>query len=306
MTPPLSRLVALVGLASLVAACGYIVVPPEEGGRAGGPSAGWSGVATAVGPADDGGLRIDLAIRNDTADWSTMAGDSSAVLRGGDGATVDCSNVDVGSGGHRLAPGFQMRGYTGGTKFEPEVVTLGVECDVSEIAPGSMLSIDYTYAVGEFNYYDPDATKTDATMSVPLDTLVPDLAYPVGTPVDGLLQPAEFEVVAINDVTLALTGVGRTGDELNLDWETTNPDEYPSYVHIGNPPVIGSDGIIYGYYESPDIATVPLTPAGGTAEWTTTTAVPADVEGLVILLSVESKKQRLFVNYAVDISGAAE
>jgi hypothetical protein len=32
--------------------------------------------------------------------------------------------------------------------------------------------------------------------------------------------------------------------------------------------------------------------------------VPADVGGLYILLSVESKKQRLFVNYAIDITDA--
>ena len=44
-------------------------------------------------------------------------------------------------------------------------------------------------------------------------------------------------------------------------------------MHIGNPPVIGNDGIIYGYYESPDLATVPMTPAGEKVEWTTTTAV---------------------------------
>ena len=54
----------------------------------------------------------------------------------------------------------------------------------------------------------------------------------------------------------------RTDDGLEFAWETSNPGEYPSFVHIGNPPVIGSDGIIYGYYESPDLATVPMTPAG--------------------------------------------
>jgi len=47
---------------------------------------------------------------------------------------------------------------------------------------------------------------------------------------------------------------------------------------------------------------VPITPAGDKAEWTTETAVPQDAQGLYILLSVESKKQRLFVNYAVDIT----
>jgi hypothetical protein len=66
--------------------------------------------------------------------------------------------------------------------------------------------------------------------------------------------------------------------------------------------VIGADGIFYGLYESPDIASVPITPAGDKAEWTTNVAVPQDVKGFYIMLSVESKKQRLFVNYAVDVT----
>jgi hypothetical protein len=55
-------------------------------------------------------------------------------------------------------------------------------------------------------------------------------------------------------------------------------------------------------YESPDIASVPVTPAGKTAEWTTEVAAPDDASGLYVLLSVESKEQRLFVNYAIDIT----
>jgi hypothetical protein len=73
-------------------------------------------------------------------------------------------------------------------------------------------------------------------------------------------------------------------------------------VHIGNPPVIGDDGILYGFYESPDLASVPITPAGDKAEWTTEATVPQDVKGLYIMLSVESKNQRYFINYAVDIT----
>jgi hypothetical protein len=41
---------------------------------------------------------------------------------------------------------------------------------------------------------------------------------------------------------------------------------------------------------------------GGEAEWTTEVAVPQDATGLYILLSVESGKQRLYTNYAVDIT----
>ena len=73
-------------------------------------------------------------------------------------------------------------------------------------------------------------------------------------------------------------------------------------MHIGNPPVIGADGILYGFYESPDLATVPVTPPGAGADWTTEVAVPSDGSGFYILLSVESKKQRLFVHYAIDVT----
>jgi hypothetical protein len=66
--------------------------------------------------------------------------------------------------------------------------------------------------------------------------------------------------------------------------------------------VIGADGILYGYYESPDLASAPVTPPGDVAEWTTEVAVPAEVKGFYIMLSVEAKKGRTFVNHAIDIS----
>jgi hypothetical protein len=47
---------------------------------------------------------------------------------------------------------------------------------------------------------------------------------------------------------------------------------------------------------------VPITPAGDKAEWTTETVVPQDVKGLYLVLSVESGKARLFANYAVDVT----
>ena len=49
---------------------------------------------------------------------------------------------------------------------------------------------------------------------------------------------------------------------------------------------------------------MPITPPGDKAEWTTEVAVPAAVSGLVMLLSVESRKARTFVNYAIDLSGS--
>jgi len=139
-------------------------------------------------------------------------------------------------------------------------------------------------------------------LEVKLDEVATDLTYPIAEEIEGLIQKSDAEITAINDVTLLLTGIERTDTSLLFTWQTQNPGEYPTYVHVGNPPVIGADGVIYGFYETPDIVSVPITPAGDKAEWTTETAVPQDAQGLYILLSVESKKQRLFVNYAVDIT----
>ncbi|HJS28276.1 MAG TPA: hypothetical protein VJ768_01550, partial [Anaerolineales bacterium] len=125
---------------------------------------------------------------------------------------------------------------------------------------------------------------------------------PVAEPIDGLVQGTEFEMVAINDIVLTLAGVQRTENEIEFSWKASNLGEYPSYVHIGTPPVIGEDGVLYGYYETPDIVSVPITPAGGEAEWVTAVSVPPDAGGFHILLSVETGKARLFTNYAIDVS----
>jgi hypothetical protein len=261
-------------------------------------------MATNVGKSAAGDLHIDIAIRNETANWSAMraAADQPALLTAGDGKTTNCETVFVGTGGHRLAPGFQMRGYIGGTKAEPTTRMIYVECAGAEASPGSTLSIQYSYFTGEYNYYEQEANKTDAVMEINLDELVTDLSYPVAEPVENLIQPPTTEIIAINDVVLTLTGVERTDSGFKFSWQTANPGEYPSYVHIGTPPVIGNDGILYGYYETPDIVSVPITGAGSTAQWTTEVAVPKELKGAYILLSVESKKQRLFSFYAVDIS----
>ena len=171
-----------------------------------------------------------------------------------------------------------------------------------EATPGSKLAIDYRYVTGEYNYYYPETNQADARLEIDLDELTPEIDYPIAAEIEGLILEPSAEIVAINDVVLTLTGVERTDSGLEFSWQTANPGEYPAYVHIGNPPVIGDDGILYGYYETPDIVSVPITPAGEKATWTTEVAVPQEVKGLYIMLSVESKKQRLFVNYAVDIT----
>jgi len=48
---------------------------------------------------------------------------------------------------------------------------------------------------------------------------------------------------------------------------------------------------------------VPITPPGDTAAWSTELAVPAEVTGLHLLLSVEDGKARLFANHLVDLPG---
>lgn len=297
-------LAVVLAAASLAAGCEYVVVPPDDGGSGGEPSEGWMAVATAIASDPSGGLRIDLTIVNRTGDWSAMSvtPDSTATLTAGDGATVPCESVAIGSGGHRLAPGFQMRGFIGGTKASPEVTAIGVTCAGATDASGASLTIPYRYVTGEYDYYDPEATQTDATMEVDLDAAATDLTYPVAEPVEGLVLAPDTPITGINDVVLHLDGVERGAGILTSTWIAENPGEYPSSIHIGEPPVIGSDGIVYGFWESPDLASVPITPPGESVSWTTEVTVPDEVTGLVMLLSVESKKARTFVNYALDLS----
>ncbi len=51
-----------------------------------------------------------------------------------------------------------------------------------------------------------------------------------------------------------------------------------------------------------DLATTPLTPSKGTAERVTKAAVPPDITDCYILLSVESKNMRHYVNHVIDIT----
>ncbi len=286
----------------LVFACEYIVLPEmEDTGASYGENKGWNALATNIGKSDAGDLRIDLALHNDTGQWSAMQAAGTATLTS-DGKKTNCATVFVSSGGHRLAPGFRMRGYIGGKKSEQKVQMIYVECAGAEAAPGSTLSLDYTYVTGDYNYYEQEKNKGSGTMTVDLDTVDAALTYPVAESLEGLIRAEDAPIEALNKVVLTLIGIERTGEALTFSWETENPGEYPTYVHVGNPPVIGNDGIIYGFYETPDIVSVPISPSGGKTDWTTEVKVPATVTGLYILLSVETGKQRLFANYAVDIT----
>jgi hypothetical protein len=296
------RLAPAMACALVLAGCGYIVTPEDESSPSPAASGTWTAVATKV-DAAAGGLHVDVTIRNDTGAWSAMQATPGqpAILTTSAGTSTNCTDVFVGTGGTTLAPGFQVRGYTGGTKAKPATQLLSVECAGATPAPGSKLSIAYSYVTGKFNYYSPSA-PIGAKLTVDLDKLATDLKYPVAAPVNGVIEKADAKIIAINKCTLALASATRTADGLELDWQTTNPTEYPTYVHIGTPPVVGSDGIIYGFYESPHLADTPISPAGGSATWTTTVAVPKDDTGLYILVMVESEQQKSFISHAIDIT----
>jgi hypothetical protein len=290
--------------ALLVAGCGYIVTPEDESSPTPAvASHGWGAVATKVEAGSAGGVRIDITIRNDTGDWSAMAVDTAAAttLLASDGSSSPCGTVFVGTGGNSLAPGFQVRGYTAGTKAAPVTQLLYAECPGAVPGAGAKLTVPYTYTTGPYAYYSP-ATPAKASLDVKLDSVTTDLKYPIAQSVDGLVQKADAPIEAINKCQLTLKSVTRTASGIKFAWHTENPTDYPTYVHIGNPPVVGSDGVIYGFYKSPHLAIAPITPGKQAADWTTDVIVPADVTGLYILLSVESLQQKYFISHVVDIT----
>lgn len=289
--------------------CAYIVLPEgleelPDGAHV--ENKGWAGIVTNVGESEAGDLHIDITIRNDTGDWSTMRAvdGKPAILTNSEGTTIPCEMVFIGTGGHRLAPGFQIRGYTSDESGQPETQLLYVEC-AEAAAAGSKLSIDYISFGGELDYYVEveEANKAEGKLELNLDEVVTDLTYPIASPIDGLIQDSGIEMIALSDNVVSLLDVQRTDSGLQFTWQNFNPSRFALKTHIGIPPVIGDDGIIYGVYETLDMPEVPLTPAQKSVEWTTEVAVPEDVSGLYILLSVESKKPRTYTNYAIDITG---
>jgi hypothetical protein len=295
----------LLAYSSFLAACKYIVLPEdldEYQDTAG--SGTWTALVTNVGTSESGDLHVDITIRNDTGDWSTMQAvpDKPAVLETSDGKTSSCGTVFIGTGGHRLAPGFQTRGFTVNEEGELETQNLYVECAGASASAGSKLLIDYVSFNGILDDYDPEANKTEGVLELNLDEVATDLTYPVGTPVDGLIQEASQGITGLSDNVVTFLNSQRTDTGLQFTWQNFNPTKFPLKTHIGIPPVIGSDGIIYGVYETLDIAPIPITPPNANVEWTTDVAVPPDVSGFYILLSVESNKPRTYINYALDIT----
>jgi hypothetical protein len=302
-------ILVLLGSTFFIFGCAYIVLPEglEEAGNANAGDLSWTGMVTNVGESESGGLHIDITIRNDTGGWNTMRAmdDKPAVLTSGDGTTTNCDTVFVSTGGHRLAPGFQMRGYTTGEHEQPEVQLIYVECEGELDPAGAMLTIDYYSFSGELDYYVEieETNRDEGRMELNLDEVVTDLTYPIASQVEGLILDADVEITGLSDNVVSLLDVQRTDTGFQFTWQNTNPSKFALKTHIGIPPVIGEDGILYGVYETLDMPEVPLTPALSSVEWTTAVVVPEDVANFYILLSVESKKPRTYSNYVLDITG---
>ena len=293
----------VMALGTVLAGCDYIVIPESKSTPPPAEAEGiWTAVATNVEETPEG-LHVELAIRNDTGDWSAMemAENAPVTLVDSDGSRTTCGSAVVETGGTSIPPGFMLRGFTGGTRMEPRTELLRVECEGATRTAGSNLRIPYSFTTGEFNFYRPDPAKS-GTLEIGLDAPIADLAYPIGTEMDLAVTKVGEPIEAINKIALTLTDVVREGDEIELNWHTENPTKYQAYVHIGNPPVIGSDGIVYGRYRAPHLVDTPITLANDTAEWTTTVAVPADVQDLYALPAVESKQQKNYVSHAIDLS----
>ncbi len=287
----------------LLNAGGYVVIPAVDVTPTPTGAKGWTAIVTNVDKNDAGDLHIDLTIRNDTEAWSAMQADDGkpVILMTSDGKSTNCDTVFVGTGGTSLAPGFQMRGYTAGTKKEPKPQLLYVECKGAVASAGSKLAIGYSYVTGDYDLHIP-SVPVSAKMELDLDQVVKDVKYPVATLLAGLIEKVGDKINAINSFTLTLTDVKRTDTGLELKWQDYNPTEYPNYVHIGTPPVIGADGIIYGLYEDPSIADATIALQKATAEWTTTVTVPKNVTGLYVLVSVETRQSKYFVSHVIDIT----
>jgi len=302
-------LVAVAALAVVATGCGYIVPPADFSTPTPALSSeGWGGVVTNVSDSS-GALHVDFAIVNSTGDWSAMnVSTSTATVTTTAGQTSDCATVFAGTSvfvsgsGWFLPPGFLMKGYTSGTTTDPKTQLLYVECAGVTKADAAKVAISYSYVTGHFNYYVPSQVFNN-TMKLDLSKAAADAKYPIATTVTSLkITKVGEAITGINDCTVTLTSATRTATGLEFAWASTNPSQYQAYVHIGIPPVIGSDGILYGPYQSPHLSDAPITLAGGSASWSTEVAVPASTTGLYVLAPVETQQQKYFVDHVIDIT----
>jgi len=293
-----------------ISACVYIVLPEGVETTSQNTKSGdsvWTGIVTGVNETENGDLHVDVTIRNDTGLWSSMraADGKPALLTMGDGTTTECETVFMSTGGHRLAPGFQIRGYSYEDEGQQEIQLLYVECPGVGVSPGSTLEIDYYHFDGEVDYYIEieEENRESGKIDLNLDEVVTDLVYPTDSPDEELIQEQDIQITALSENIIQLLDIQPTESGLIFTWQNQNPSRFALKTHIGIPPVVGDDGIIYGVYVTLDIPAVPLTPGEGSVDWNTEVTVPDDVNDLYILLSVESKKPRTYSNYLLKIDG---
>jgi hypothetical protein len=297
-------LILLTIITLLSSACAYIVIPADlMVTPTSTVSLGWSGVITNIEKSGTGDLHIEFSIKNDTQDWSAINATQNkpAMVITSDGKKTNCDTVYIGTGDTRLAPAFQVRGYTVGTIKDQKTQFLYAECKGIADTKGAKLVIEYTYITGPYDLHIPSVPTTE-TMTLDLDQIAKDIQYPVKAPATGSVDKIGDKISAINSFSLILTDVKRTDTGLELFWRAENPSDYPNYVHIGTPPVIGADGVIYGLYEDPSIAEATIALPHDKAEWTTTVTVPNDVKGLYVMVSVETRQSKYFVSHVIDIT----
>ena len=254
---------------------------------------------------DDGGtLRIEFAARNDTGGWSAMrpADEEKSISLTAGGESYTCETAQIGSGGHYLPAGFQVRGYL---DRKGEVQAIFVECPSPGSLDGARLTVPYVIAVGEYDYYEKGENIHETQMTVEIDPAqVPaDLTYPVASGAEVEAGSLTDPIIALNECTLTLVEATRADEGFTFKWTIYNPGEYNTLVHIGNPAAVGEDGIIYNAWISPDRVEVPMAKPDQTAEFETVSAAPPDVTTPYLLLSVEQKRERLWTNYLLDLSG---
>ena len=275
--------------------------PAAQASAAATAGKGWSLIPTQI-TKSGGVLHVDLAARNDSGAWSAMTAadpkDQPTSLTTKDGKSVPCDTVQVSTSGHYVPPDFQIRGFT---LRDKKVQTLYVECKVDEQATGSRLSIPYSFVTGEYDYYAQDKTKVEAKFDVDLEQAPPTLTYPVAAPTEKVHTLSE-PIIVLNKCTFTNTGFERSGDTMSFGWKVENPGDYDTKVHIGNPPVLGSDGILYGFRVSPDIVEVEAAPPKGATEFKTEVTVPQDVQKPYLLLSIEQSRERRFANFLIDLT----
>ncbi len=300
------RILAILICAMITFSCVYIVVPDDidmSGGK-GSDSLGWSALVTSADTLENGTLHVEVTIRNDTGDWSKLEAlpDKPAVLETEEGDKINCDTVIISTGGHRLAPGFQMRGYSMMNADQVSTQLLYVECNGVDGKVGSELTVNYESFQGDLDDYAPDGNKQEGELKIELGEIKTNLVYPIAESIDGLILQSDQSITALSENVVTLKDIQRSDIGFQFTWQNFNPSKFPLKTHIGTPPVIGKAGIIYGVYETLDMVDVPITPALENMEWLTEVTVPLEEKGFYILLSVESKKPRTYVNYAIDIS----